>query len=215
MSLLHDTDALDRLIVKTRATGSGCIEWVAGKNDKGYGVAHSRGKQFYAHRLTYELAFGPIPAGLFVCHQCDNPACVRPAHLFLGTQRDNIRDASRKGRMASGEANRHAKLTEEDVCEMRARFASGETTIAKLAAEYGIGPSGIGRAVRGRTWKQCSGEPAKSTVSQINNKLDDSHIRIMRTLREERGMSYRAIARLFGVSGNGAKKAITGQRARG
>jgi len=77
----------------------GCWTWAGATWGRGYGAFKHEGRQVYAHRFAWEMAKGPIPAGLFVCHHCDNPLCVRPDHLFLGTHTDNMRDASRKGRL--------------------------------------------------------------------------------------------------------------------
>lgn len=84
---------------------NGCREWAGGRNTFGYGIVASNGRP-RAHRLAWELTFGPIPEGLFVCHHCDNPPCCEPLHLFLGTQKDNVQDAVAKGRMRNGRRER-------------------------------------------------------------------------------------------------------------
>jgi hypothetical protein len=76
----------------------GCWEWDAMRDRKGYGILMSGPKRLRAHRISYEIHFGPIPDGLFILHRCDNPPCVNPAHLFLGTLADNNRDKTAKGR---------------------------------------------------------------------------------------------------------------------
>jgi len=82
---------------KTIVNGS-CIEFVGGKIGGGYGRVNFNGQRFVAHRLAWELTNGPIPEGLFVLHKCDNPPCINPDHLFLGTNKDNTQDMLAKGR---------------------------------------------------------------------------------------------------------------------
>ena len=98
----------ERFWAKVPTLGVGCWEWAGGRdNDEGYGrIREGRGGSPFllTHRVAWELTQGPIPDGLMVLHKCDNPPCVRPDHLFLGTNTDNMRDASAKGRMQHGEA---------------------------------------------------------------------------------------------------------------
>jgi hypothetical protein len=117
----------------------------------GYGKFMLDGVGQWAHRVAWALAFGPIPAGMHVCHKCDNPRCVRPAHLFLGTVTDNQRDSVRKGRHIKGEAVGNAKLTEAQVKDIRHRFRAG-TTQRELAASYGVAQTAVSAIVRRVTW---------------------------------------------------------------
>lgn len=82
---------------------TGCLIWQGSLDRRGYGGVRRAGKLWSAHRYAWWLANGDIPPGMYVLHRCDTPACVRPSHLFLGTQGDNMRDAKAKGRLATGE----------------------------------------------------------------------------------------------------------------
>lgn len=128
-----------------------CWEWT-GHTVSGYGVLYIDGKSWKAHRYSYFLAHGECPAGLDVCHSCDNPPCVNPDHLFLGSEADNMRDMREKGRSARGERHPDAKLTNEAVTAMRVLRSAGRT-VRSLAAEYGVEESVASRAIAGRTWR--------------------------------------------------------------
>lgn len=131
--------------------GDGCWEWVGWKNNKGYGQLRYRGGSHLAHRVSYELMVEPIPHGMEVCHRCDNPACVKPSHLFAGTHADNMRDAREKGRTKRGARHKLARLTEEQVADIRERYSVGEKQ-TPLADEFGVTQSCVSRVVRGETW---------------------------------------------------------------
>jgi hypothetical protein len=130
-----------------------------------------------AHRVSWELHFGPIPERLFVCHHCDAPLCVNPAHLYLGTQKDNMQDAKRKGRLSSGASHPTrrgadhpaAKLNDIAVADIRARArrrtrpsgpAKAGEYWADLAKEYGVSVATIRHVVHGENWKSKDAKEA-------------------------------------------------------
>lgn len=133
-----------------------CWWWMGSKQSQGYGDFRYEGKRYVAHRLSYELTYGPFPKELSVLHRCDNPSCVRPEHLFLGTQLDNMRDRMHKGRWKGGsppgEGNGSAKLTDEQVRQIRIRRAAGEGARA-LGREFGVAHVQIVKIVQRKTWK--------------------------------------------------------------
>ena len=94
---------LQRFWEKVQKKSGGCWTWLGAKNNQGYGNFNVGGKFERAHRIAYCLSIGEVPAGLFVLHHCDNPSCVNPKHLFLGTQKDNMQDCLKKGRFPVGE----------------------------------------------------------------------------------------------------------------
>lgn len=132
-----------------------CWLWTSKANNQGYGVLNvGDGQLVRANRFSYELHVGPIPDGLVVCHNCtggDNRACVNPAHFFLGTRGDNIQDAAKKGTMPRGESSYNAKLTEQDVRDIRSQRAQG-VPIAELANRYGIVSAHVQRIERRERW---------------------------------------------------------------
>lgn len=134
---------------------TGCWLWTASKlsGQAGYGgFARGHRQSTMAHHVAWELAYGPIPAGMLVLHRCDVRLCVRPDHLFLGTQLDNVRDRDAKGRAAHGEAHHHAKLTDQAISDIRARWHAGITQAA-LALEYGVRVPTIANIVHRRSWR--------------------------------------------------------------
>ena len=132
-----------------------CWEWGAYKDRDGYGTIWIAGRQQKAHRASYQLYIGEIPPRLCVCHRCDNPGCVNPDHLFLGTHADNAHDHVNKGRgfrpVMSGEKNVSAKLTEAQVIEIRARHSYGAKNV-DLAKEFGVAQQTISMIVCCHNW---------------------------------------------------------------
>lgn len=136
---------------------TGCLVWQGCKIGHGYGQIRYKKKRFVVHRLVWELAKGSIPKGLELCHACDNPACVRLDHLFLGTHLDNMRDCKQKGRYNApkGENAYQAKLTNEIVRRARQKHLEGQT-ITSLAKQFGVKMSTMQEAIKGRTWRHVT-----------------------------------------------------------
>lgn len=132
---------------------NGCHIWNASKTEKGYGRIRFKGSAQRAHRVAWELANGPIPKGMFVMHSCDNPSCVNTDHLSLGTPRDNTNDMLRKGRSAKGESHSQAKLTANDVSQIRSLRKAG-VLIKEIASRFGVSESHISTIMSGRVWKE-------------------------------------------------------------
>jgi DNA-directed RNA polymerase specialized sigma24 family protein len=127
-----------------------CWTWTGAANRTGYGSVRRRPHMYAAHRLSYEFAYGPIPEGLWVLHRCDNPPCVRPDHLFLGTQRENNEDCSRKQRRRRiGTAG--AKLTELYVRQIRSLYIGGLTQ-REIAERFAVTQVTVSNVIRGRTY---------------------------------------------------------------
>ena len=143
-----------------------CWLWKASCDSYGYGHISVEKMMVKSHRLSWELTHGPIPCGLYVLHKCDNPKCVNPEHLFLGTALDNARDRDKKGRGACGkrngrftspettprgESHHKAKLSESDIVEIRKLLVDG-VSHRKLGVMFGVTHATIGAIHRRKTW---------------------------------------------------------------
>ena len=142
---------LDRIEINKK---TGCWEWAGTCFFSGYaraGLSSRKGKKYsqHANRMSYEVFIGDIPKNMLVCHKCDNPKCVNPEHLFLGTPKDNLMDMVKKGRSLKGEINPNSKLTEEIVKKIRRSKKSREF----LSEKYEVSVCTIRDAQNGRTWK--------------------------------------------------------------
>lgn len=144
-------DRLWRQIVKDPITG--CWNWTGASNRYGYGRMSVFGKRTLTHRLSWEYHYGPIPSGMNILHKCDNPACCNPEHLFIGTQQDNIADMHQKGRdrSLSGESSAKARLSAEQVRQIRSMYASGVSPSA-IGDQFGIKRCHVCNIAKRRIW---------------------------------------------------------------
>jgi len=146
----------EKIAVKTVKVGD-CLIWTGDKDPCGYGRIRYKSKKVYpAHRLVYELENGEIPLGLVIRHTCDNPSCVEPKHLIIGTQKDNVQDSVLRGRAvrAKGEEHGRAKLTLQQVDEIRKRYKYGTTRSGAfaLSKEFGVTSGTIWAIAHNKLW---------------------------------------------------------------
>lgn len=162
---------------------TGCWEWKGRLSPKGYGRINVKGSIKMAHRVSYETFVGSIDKSRpCVCHQCDNPACINPEHLFLGTKADNNIDMHQKGRnnQPKGEASKAARLTDLDVLEARCRYAAGER-VGVIALSYPqVHKNTLKSAIYGYTWKHLPSASqlaphSKSENTQLSVLPDPTH----------------------------------------
>jgi hypothetical protein len=132
-----------------------CWIWTASVKKNGYGQIGYNGTKLYAHRLSWELNNGTIPEDKLVLHKCDNPKCVNPDHLFIGTTQDNINDKIDKNRQAKGEINGMSKLTDINIIDIRKKYHEGIKN-RDLCKEYNVSHSTIHRIVFNRSWKHIN-----------------------------------------------------------
>lgn len=191
---------------------NGCWEWT-GRRVKNSGFDYGRiyicGMSFATHHVALALDGRPVPVGMLARHKCDNPPCVNPAHLEVGTNSDNMRDREARGR------NPRTRLTEEQVREACNLRAQGWTYSA-LSKRYRAHRNTLESAIHGRSWKRLSGlNRAGCTICNRrgarnpNAKLTDDAVREMRTMRAA-GATYADLGARFGVTTTNARKACVG-----
>jgi hypothetical protein len=159
---------------KTNNVGSDgleCWEWQASKNDQGYGTFQTKFGSIRAHRYSYEIHFGPID-GYHVLHVCDNPSCIRPEHLKLGTNEDNVKDRNNKNRNIYGEENFYSVLTESQVLEITDLYFNKKLSYAKLAIIYNVHEYTIRKILTGKSWKHVERTIKNVDISAYEKLLD-------------------------------------------
>lgn len=138
----------------------GCWNWTLGKS-KGYGAINYMGRVWAAHRVAYELTKGAIPEGMSVCHSCDNPACINPDHLFVGTHKQNMHDMITKGRdkhpPMPGRLNPNSRLTELQVISLLKDYVAGIPR-KDLCRRYGLRESSLSSYTDGKAWMHLHGK---------------------------------------------------------
>jgi hypothetical protein len=149
-----DAEAIERLAARARRDETtGCLLWQGSKANGGYGQITYRRQLHTTHRLAWIASRGPVPANHYVCHSCDNPACIAIEHLFLGTPQDNYRDMRRKGR-----TRYNSKLEMHEVAAIKRRLAAGEPAAA-IAKDYAVRYDRILNIKRGVAWREVVPAP--------------------------------------------------------
>jgi hypothetical protein len=181
---MHE-DIRARFLAKVQ---TGCHIWTGAKLHGGHGTLKVNGKNMQAHRISYEMTNGPIPAVMVVRHKCDVPACVNPDHLEIGTQGENVRDRDERKRTPYGATHYRAILTEEAVAVIRGSDEPG----VELARRYGVTDSAISQIRSGRLWKHSPGPIRKGRRSKVSADA----VRAIRASTER----SRVLAERYGVS---------------
>lgn len=150
-------DPLIRFNRSFQIDSKGCWNWRLCRDKDGYGYFSGSG-QTRAHRFAYTAFRGSVPAGMYVCHTCDNPSCVNPDHLFLGTQADNKADCDRKGRGPLGETHGNSRLTVSavrDILKNCRPLGAHHSwwSVREFARKYGVDPCTVGDVLKRRTWR--------------------------------------------------------------
>jgi len=188
----------------------GCWIWTAGCNSKGYGnfsiLDNGKRKYIIASRYSWYLAYGEeVPNEMCICHKCDNPPCVRPDHLFLGTREDNSKDCCQKGRQVKGENVNSAKLTELQVQEIRIQYVTSNASQLSLSKKYNISESVVQSIVNNKIWKHIIKDNyIKKRESKGENhgcaKLTESQIKKIRETYINGDSSETQLAKIYGVT---------------
>lgn len=188
---------------------SECWEWCASKRSGEYGQFSIAGKTYKANRIAYEFFYGSFDKSLFVLHECDNPGCVNPAHLFLGSHTDNMKDMVTKKRSACGENHGRAVLSEKDVIDIVDLYNSGQHTHDSIAALYGVDSPAIYKILNGRTWAEITG--INFSKSGLVKKLSEKEVIEIVDLYRTGDYSQKQISEFFCVGKTAIGNILTGK----
>lgn len=203
---MADPDLYARLMQKGAKKEDGCIEWTSCKLPNGYGAIQYKRKKLSANRAMWKSIHGELPPDIYVCHKCDNKACINPEHLFPGTAADNNKDRANKGRSfrPGGELNPMSKFSEEKIKEILGLCTPG-VPMRDLAARFGCSVASI------RTWAKSRGqEIGRSGERNGRHILDSEKVKEIKK-RLLAGESQMSISRLFGVSGHSIWRIANGK----
>jgi DNA-binding XRE family transcriptional regulator len=190
-----------------------CWEWQAGDDGSGYGLFHFQGKQRRAHRVSWMLWHGKVPNGMFVCHHCDNPSCVNPRHLFLGTAADNSIDKMRKGRHKSPWP---CRFNSSQIAEIRKTYTEKQVTQEQLAQKYSVSVSTINRIVRGKGYAWVGdftkGKQLRLPGQLARRKLTSSQVVELRQVYATEQVHQKELAKRYNVSPTTIGEIIRGEK---
>lgn len=211
--MLLDYTTIKHVFTKFRLGPNKCWEWQSRIDTHGYGQYYQKGELMLAHRLIWTLLHGPIPAGMSVCHTCDNRRCVNPAHLWLGTPADNMADMVAKGRSFHPRGAKQWKttLSDDDAVQIRHLYAQKTMTQRAIARKFGVHPNVIHGIVTGKTWSHipfdndfiaATSDPRiRSSRGERNfgAKLTEQDVRRIRELSAIEHLTLDTLASMFHV----------------
>lgn len=198
--------------------GDGCWEWNAATTWDGYGRFRLNGTQCLAHRISYTMHNKIDPGELLVCHKCDNPKCVNPDHLFLGTNSDNQNDCLKKGRRKAknGERGVNSSLSDKAACSIREEYADSSITANDLAKKYNVPRLTIQKIINGTIYRTAGGpitrgkNKSKAGENNGRSRLTVESVKELRSLFSQ-GCTVLDLARMFGIPESTVGNAVSGK----
>ena len=211
-----DKNNIERFITNVNI-GDKCWEWNGHRDKDGYGRFHiyytktKKQTNIGAHKVSYELFYGKlVPGGMCVCHTCDNPTCVNPNHLWLGTNQDNMDDKINKGRQIHGENHHRAKLNWEKVKEIRVLYNNGENSREQLSKLFEMDKSTISDICNNIIWHDTSYIKTNNKIG--NTKLTQKIADEIRKLHSTCEYTGKQLGTMFNISGSCVSEIIRYKR---